>query len=368
MIWILLATPIAFFALGLTAFFYLAPQIGGLPQGKRLQRLQASPNYRKGKFHNLEETIMKMPPGMIPKIIWDSNKPGVEREPTGPIPNLAFDREKWIAIEASETAVCWLGHSSLMLKIDGRTFLFDPVFGKRASMFSFAGPKHFTYAHPIQVSDLPPIDALILSHDHYDHLDYPTVIQLKGRVDRIYTALGVGAHFEKWGFPIEQIVELDWWEELAFDDRIRLVATPSRHFSGRGLTTRFSTLWSSWVIAGSRHKVFFGSDSGYHSGFKKIGEQYGPFDLTLLECGAYSKYWPEIHNTPEEAAQAHLDLRGKTLTPIHWAKFSLAQHAWTEPAERLSREAERKNIALALPRIGQIFLLDGELPQEVWWK
>jgi L-ascorbate metabolism protein UlaG (beta-lactamase superfamily) len=368
MIWIFLVAPLALFAVGLTAFFKLAPQVGGNPDERRRKRMQAAPNYRDGKFFNVDEIEMSMSPGRIVQLIRDSNKKGVEREPKAPLPALAFDRARWEAAGAAKTAFCWFGHSSFMLKIDGLTFLFDPVFGQRASMFSFMGPRHFDYANHPRVADLPEIDVLILTHDHYDHLDYPTIIQMKDKVSRVYTALGVGAHLEKWGYDPAKITELLWWEEADVNDRIRLACTPTRHFSGRGLTNRFSTLWSSWVIAGSRHKIFFGSDSGYHGGFQQIGEQYGPFDLTLLECGAYSRHWPDVHNTPEEAVQAHLDLKGKALMPIHWAKFNLAQHAWTEPVARLRREAQIHQVEVTTPRIGEVVLLEKPLPQAAWWE
>ena len=366
--WILLATPLALFAIGLTAFFNFAPQVGGNPKGKRLKRIQAAPNNRDGKFFNTEETKMSMPAGTILKLLRESMKKDAKRAPQIAIPTLAFDCEKWNSISKNETAFCWFGHSSFMLKIEGRTLLFDPVFGPRASMFSFMGPKHFEYTNHPQVSDLPAVDILILTHDHYDHLDYPTILQLKGNVKQVYASLGVGAHLEKWGFASEQIQELNWWDEVDIDDNLKLACTPSRHFAGRGLTNRFSTLWSSWVIAGSQQKIFFGSDSGYHPDFKRIGEKHGPFDLTLLECGAYSPYWPEIHNTPEEAIQAHLDLGGKILLPIHWAKFDLAQHPWTEPVERLRKQAQTENVSITTPQIGAIVTLDDDLPRKAWWK
>ena len=363
---ILLALAFLFF-LALFLFFRLAPQIGGQPNGERLHKMQSFSHYKDGKFHNTEPTDMTMGPAKIVQIIRASSKSGVQREPKRTIPTQAFDQEAWKTVPSQEIGLCWFGHSSLLLKVNGQTLLIDPVFGKRASMFSFLGPKRFDYSHHTELEELPKLDALILSHDHYDHLDYSTIKKMVTGNLPVFTKLGVGSHLEKWGMDPKRIHELGWWQEMNFQG-FRMISVPSRHFSGRGLTNRFSTLWGAWIFDNGEQKVFFGSDSGYFPGFKEIGERFGPFDLSLLECGAYSKFWPEIHMMPEETLKAHQDLGGKVLMPIHWGKFNLAQHAWTEPVERLQAAAQKQNSTVMTPQIGEIVTLNDRLPQEPWWK
>ena len=235
-------------------------------------------------------------------------------------------------------------------------------------MFSFMGPKHFDYSHRTGLDELPDIDAVILSHDHYDHLDYETMLILKEKVDHFYMPLGVGAHFEKWGFDKDQIHELDWWDSIAFNDHLNFTLTPTRHFSGRGFSDRNKTLWGSWVIRGEENKIFFGGDSGYFSGFKEIGDRLGPFDLTFLESGAYNENWAQIHMMPEETVQASIDLGGQVLMPIHWGKFNLSLHPWKEPIQRLTSKAEELNVQVATPEVGELMIISKNIPQKRWWE
>ncbi|SNT00170.1 L-ascorbate metabolism protein UlaG, beta-lactamase superfamily [Ekhidna lutea] len=354
---------------GVIIFFQTAPQIGGKPKGERLDRMQSASNFKDGVFVNTLETKMDMSFADVRKTLAHylfadkTNKSPRKTIETRPFNSVAFNN-------AADTGIfmTWFGHSSILLKVDGVTILFDPVLkGERASMFSFMGPKRFSYTEYPAIEDLPEVDAVIISHDHYDHLDYPTIKLLKDKVDRFYMPLGVGAHFESWGVPKENITELEWWQEAKFGE-LTLALTPTRHFSGRSFGDRFHTLWGSWVILGKKERVYFSGDSGYFSGFKEIGERYGPFDLTFMECGAYNESWSEIHMFPEQTAQAHLDLKGELLMPIHWGKFDLALHPWKESVQRLHKKAAEENIKLFTPEIGQLISIQNGIETERWWE
>lgn len=350
-------------------FFRLAPQIGGKPEGERLNRMQATSNYQDGKFSNTVETKMDMSFSDVRKtlahyLFADKST----KSPRKQIDVQLFNSPAFEQAPDTGVVMSWFGHSSILLKVDGTTILFDPVLeGKRASMFTFMGPKRFPYSEYPEVTDLPKIDAVIISHDHYDHLDYPTIKLLKEKVSRFYMPLGVGAHFESWGVPKENIVELEWWQEASLAD-LTVALTPTRHFSGRGFGDRFHTLWGSWVILGKNERIYFSGDSGYFPGFKEIGEKYGPFDLTFMECGAYNEAWSEIHMFPEQTAQAHLDLKGKLLMPIHWGKFDLALHPWKESVNRLAKKANEENIQLFTPEVGKLVSIQSSDNTERWWK
>lgn len=350
--------------LALVLYFAFAPMVGSNPKGERLARIQASPNYRDGKFQNVVETDMDMTIGTMAKVMWEFATGAEGREPKDTLPTVPFDRAAWEAVPDTSIATAWFGHSSLLIKVDGLTFLCDPVFGERASTFSFMGPKRFSYQQHMSVDLLPKVDVVLLSHDHYDHLDHGTILRLKDK--RFIVPLGVGAHLEHWGVPAANITEKDWWEAVDLGP-VKLTLTPSRHFSGRGMTNRFSTLWGAWAIEGRSKKVYFGADSGYSPTFKEVGERFGPFDLVLLECGAYNERWSNIHMMPEETAQAAVDLKAKVLMPIHWGKFSLAMHPWKEPIERVSVKAAELGIPLLTPRIGRIVNGPDVGLSERWW-
>ncbi len=352
---------------GVFIFFYTAPQIGGVPEGERLERMKKATNFKDGIFFNTVETNMDMPFSTLRKVLAHylfADKS--DKSPKASIWTQPFNAELFENLSDSVIGMNWFGHSSILLKVDGVTILTDPVLkGKRASMFSFMGPQRFLYDEYSKVEDLPAIDAVIISHDHYDHLDYPTIQLLKEHVSRFYVPLGVGAHFEKWGVPEESIIELEWWDEVELNG-VKLALTPTRHFSGRAIRDRFKTLWGSWVILGKSKRVYFSGDSGYFPGFKDIGEKYGPFDLTFMECGAYNEGWSEIHMFPEETAQAHLDVKGKLLMPIHWGKFDLSLHPWKESVERLDKKAQEEDIELFTPEIGQLITLEDQTAK--WWE
>ncbi|MBA3828678.1 MAG: MBL fold metallo-hydrolase [Taibaiella sp.] len=305
-----------------------------------------------GSFWNTLRKYMTVKAEVIPKI-----KPGP----------FHTDAAIYNTAPASGLRITWIGHSSLLIEIDGRRLLTDPVWAQRASPVSFAGPRRFFDA-PIELENLPALDAIILSHDHYDHLDRDAIIKLVHFTDApAYCSLGVAMHLVKWGMPAARITEMDWMDSTTISN-LTLTALPARHFSGRGMTHRNETLWSSFVIKGDKHNIYFGADSGFHEGFKEIGDKYGPFDLTLLEIGAYNENWADIHMGPENAANAHIALMGKVMMPIHWGTFNLALHAWTEPVERLLQYAAEKNITLMLPVPG----IPTEVPTATynseWWK
>lgn len=366
--WItVLAVPLAM-ALAVILYFRTAPRIGGDPAGERIERIRALTNHRSGKLHNLEPTDMNMPFTVMLKVMWTMLKGADGREPKAPLPTVRFDREAWERVPSDEVAICWFGHSCVLIKLNGLTFLTDPVFGERASTFSFAGPKRFPVTERITVEQLPPIDVLLLSHDHYDHLCYETILQLMAsrKLARVIAALGVGAHLEKWGMPAALITECAWWDEVMAGP-VKLTFAPTRHFTGRGLTNRFSTLWGSFVLEGTE-RLYFGADSGYSRTFQELGARFGRFDLALLECGAYSEHWPQIHMFPEATEQAARDLHAQLLMPIHWAQFALGLHPWKESIERITKRAGETGLPLFTPRIGRIITAPSAAQSERWWE
>ncbi|NWA01681.1 MBL fold metallo-hydrolase [Pseudomonas gingeri] len=316
-----------------------------------------------GQFRNLAPT----PQGGLGKtlgIFWKMlfQKPRNTR-PASRVPVAALSREQLLA--APDFSVFRLGHSTLLLKLHGKFWLTDPVFVERASPVQWAGPKRF-HQPPISLEELPPIEAVILSHNHYDHLDYKTVLQLAEKTEHFLAPLGVGDQLVKWGIPAGKVQQLDWWEETTVDG-IRFAATPSQHFSGRTLFDNNQTLWASWVMIVDDVRIFFSGDSGYFDGFKQIGEHYGPFDLTLMETGAYNVDWPHVHMQPEQSLQAHLDLKGRWLLPIHNGTFDLAFHAWHEPFDRILALAWERNVAITTPQMGEGFNLLQPHRGRAWW-
>ena len=283
--------------------------------------------------------------------------------PTRAVPVQALSRAQLLA--APDDTLFRLGHSTLLLKLNGHFFLTDPVFSERASPVQWAGPKRF-HQPPISIAELPPIKAVILSHDHYDHLDHAAVLALAAKTEHFVTPLGVGDTLVKWGVPKAKVQQFDWWQGLTIDG-VRLVATPSQHFSGRGLFDGNQTLWASWVIEAPELRVFFSGDSGYFDGFKQIGEKYGPFDVTMIETGAYDKLWPDVHMQPEQTLQAHLDLQGKWLMPVHNGTFDLGLHVWHEPFDRITALAAKRGVNLATPQMGEAVDLKQPQRGEKWW-
>lgn len=263
--------------------------------------------------------------------------------------------------------VTWLGHSSSLVELEGMRLLIDPVWGQRASPFSFAGVKRF-HPPPLPFEQLPDIDAVLISHDHYDHLDRETVMKLASQPIAWFVPLGVGSHLQYWGVAPEQITELDWWNSARLGP-VELTSVPARHDSGRSIffTDRQNTLWCGWSIRGERRSVFYSGDTGMHHGFRQVGQRLGPFDISLIEIGAYDALWADHHMGPEQAVQAHLHVQANILLPVHWGTFQLAPHSWTEPIERLTRAAEQWGVSYALPKPGQSVDPEHSIPQEAWW-
>lgn len=333
-------------------------------QGLRLERVRASKQFDGSVFRNPTGAKPGLKGNPLP-VLGEFFFGGGQRMPPGPLP-LVRPHESWRERMHSGLRVTWLGHSTVLLEIDGFTILTDPVFGERASPLKFAGPKRF-HPVPATIDELPPVDVVLLSHDHYDHLCRDTMVQLVAKKMPIVTSLGVGARLEAMGIAPERIHELDW-DEFVDIRGVRITATPCQHFSGRGTGDRNKTLWSSWVIRTDRRKVFFSGDTGLTDQFKDIGTRHGPFELILLEVGAFHESWGDIHLGPENALTAFQMLGGGTLLPVHWGTFNLALHDWDEPAETILRLAAEKNLRVLTPRIGQVFepvYVDGPTP---WWK
>ncbi len=321
-----------------------------------------SPAWHNGRFRNVASTRAASL-GEVRKAFRAHR--GQRRKPQGPLPVVTVRQDVLSGPASQALQVTWLGHSSVLIEIDGLRLLTDPVLSERASPVPFAGPKRFT-PPALAVAQLPPIDAVILSHDHYDHLDRDTIRALADRVGHFYTTLGVGQRLIAWGVDAKRVTELDWWQETRFGP-LTLAATPAQHFSGRGLRDGNATLWASWVVLGTQERLFFSGDTGMHEGFAQIGERYGPFDLTLVECGAYSQTWPNVHMQPEQSIAAHRLVRGKTMMPVHWGTFDLAFHRWDEPAERIRALAAEQGVHLVQPRPGETVGPDTAL-QSPWWR
>lgn len=299
-------------------------------------------------------------------ILRDLLKGRQKRTPEGPIPISYIDT--LLRPESNTAKAIWFGHSTVLLEIEGKRLLLDPVFSEYPSPFPFIGGKRFSKAVPIELDQLLPVDIVLVSHDHYDHLDYETIMQIKGKTDLFCVPAGVGRRLEKWGIDQGKIKEFDWWKE-ADCAGLTLACTPAQHFSGRSMFDRNKTLWCSWAIIGQENKVFFSGDGGYGSHFRQIGKKYGPFDLTLMECGQYDERWAAIHMLPEQTVQAHLDVAGKLLLPIHWGAFSLAFHAWTDPVERALKSAKEHQVRITTPRIGEAIFADvANYPAARWWR
>jgi len=295
-----------------------------------------------------------------------------ERVPKRELPVIHQAASSYANEPASRLRATWMGHATTLVEIDGKRVVTDPIWSDRCSPSQWIGPKRF-FPPPIALQELPKIDVAVVSHDHYDHLDMNTAQALANNGTQFVVPLGVGAHLEAWGIAPTQIVELDW-NETATVAELRFTATPARHYSGRNPLFRDNTQWASWVVQGRAHNFFFSGDSGYFSGFKEIGTQYGPFDLSLIKIGACDVTWPDIHMTPEEAVQVHADIRGKLLLPVHWGTFNLAFHAWNDPAERVLNAAIRAGAALVVPRPGELVeptlvsAQDGRAPADAWWR
>ncbi|MES5818028.1 MBL fold metallo-hydrolase [Streptomyces sp. RG80] len=343
------------------------------PSGERLARIRRSPHFKDGVFQNPGGVARIRPSAStveFAKVFFDKDE-RPRRAPGGRIPVHPTTLADIARPPATGLRLTWMGHSSVLAEIDGQRVLFDPVWGERCSPFPFAGPKRLHPA-PLPLAALGPVDVVVISHDHYDHLDMPSIKALAGTDTLFAVPLGVGAHLEHWGVSADRLRELDWHEATKVGG-LTLTATPARHFCGRGLRNTQHTLWASWVVAGDRHRVYHSGDTGYFDGFKDIGAEFGPFDATMIQIGAYSDFWPDIHMTPEEGMRAHLDLQGGPsagpMLPIHWATFNLATHPWADPGEGTLAAARREGAQIAVPRPGEPFEPTAEtVPVEPWWR
>jgi L-ascorbate metabolism protein UlaG (beta-lactamase superfamily) len=339
--------------------------IGGDPE-EIAAACQGSPNYHDGVFANLEPASGRVMSREEQRLILWELIGGGESRPKVPIP---LGAPAIYRGDASPLAVSWFGHSTALVEIDGYRVLTDPVWSNRCSPSDVVGPQRL-HPPPVQLEGLPAVDAVIISHDHYDHLDIDTVMALV-RMQRapFLVPLGVGAHLRAWGVPETRIIELDW-NQSAKVGELSVICVPARHFSGR-LFTRNNTLWASWALVGPSHRAYFGGDTGYTKSFAQIGADHGPFDLTLLPVGAYNTAWPDIHMNPEEAVRAHLDVTDSgsgLLVPIHWGTFRLAPHPWAEPVERVLKAAELEHVQVAVPTPGQRIDPSGPLRFSPWWR
>ena len=335
--------------------------MGARPAGARLERAQRSPAYRAGAFHNTSRGTSSMPSGQR-DVLRRFRENSETRRPSQPIPLVSTPH----APRTEGVHVTWFGHASCLVELDGVRLLMDPVWSERCSPSQYLGPRRL-HAVPVPLSGLGRIDAVVISHDHYDHLDMDTVRRLADLTDAVFLVpLGVGAHLDAWGVPADRVLECDW--EEGHDVRgVRVTAVEAQHFSGRGLR-RDGTLWTSWVLSGRAGRVFFSGDTGFFDGYARLGAEHGPFDISLMAVGAYDPAWRDIHLDPEEAVEATLLLRGGLLVPIHWCTFVLAPHPWAEPVERLLVAAASQGVPVAVPRVGD--RVDAADPPglDAWWE
>ena len=344
--------------------FMKLPKFGKISSGERLKIIEASPNFKAGKFQNLTftpdltegETYFKI----IRKVLFEKDK---RNKPKDRIPSLKTDL---LQLDPTENSIVWFGHSSYFIQVEGKTILVDPVFSGAASPIKIT-TKSFDGSDVYTVNDIPEIDLLLLSHDHWDHLDYETVLLLKSKVKKIITGLGTGSHLDFWGFDPDSIIEKDWNETVDLGNGFMITTTPARHFSGRSLI-RNKAMWLSFVLQTPKRKLYLGGDSGFDTHFEAIGKEFGPFDLAILECGQYNESWKYIHMFPEELITASKNLNAKVVMPVHWGKFALANHAWDEPIIRVSKAAEKANLPLLTPMIGQKVNLDAPGTFDKWWE
>jgi L-ascorbate metabolism protein UlaG (beta-lactamase superfamily) len=340
----------------------LRKSFGKNPKGKYLERIKQSPNYKNNTFQNLSQTDAISKDSSFLKTGKEFLNKSKNVEPQREIP---FVKTNLNTIGTTEPAIIWFGHSSYLIRINGKNILVDPVFSGNASPFSFM-IKAFKGSDEYSEKDMPQIDLLIITHDHYDHLDYKTITKLTQKIKQVYCPLGVGSHLMYWGIEESIITEFDWWDQHSFTADINIIAAPARHYTGRGIV-RSKMLWCSFILKTNTHTIYIGGDSGYDTHFKLIGEKYGPFDIALLEAGQYNTSWPHIHMMPEETVQACIDLKAKVLFPIHWAKFALAMHDWNEPIKRVLKKAEELHVIVTTPLIGEVVVLNQIKPHTNWW-
>lgn len=338
--------------------------LGARATGEHLEALAASPQWTEGRFH---APLQPKRPDLWGAVVDHATNRGIERVPRQPLPVIDRRRREFEEAPPTGLRVTWLGHSTLLVELDGKRVLFDPVFSDRVSPVSFAGPKRF-HRSPLPIDELPPLDAVAITHDHYDHLDYPAVLALAKLNVPFIVPLGVGAHLEHWGVPRERITEVDWWQATDVAG-LTLVATPARHFSGRSplFVDRDASLWCGFALIGDRQRMYYSGDTGMFPGFADIGERLGPFDVVMMESGAYNANWCDVHIGPEQGVLAAQMANARLFMPVHWGTFDLAVHAWTEPAERAWLAARRAGLPIHVPRPGESFEPSDPPEMRRWW-
>lgn len=336
------------------------PVFGRTVSKTQLEHFNSQPNYINGVFENQSPTPTLPPDVSYWKILGAMIRGNKLGAPSKALPTAEPD-----FTSSAETKITWFGHSSYLIQVDHLNIMVDPVFSERPSPFQFIGTKRFEGTNFANVEDLPALDVVLITHDHYDHLDYQAILKLKNKTKTFVTSLGVGSHLKAWGVSADQLIELGWNEEVILPNNLVFTAVPARHFSGRQFT-RNLTLWSSFVLKTKNQKLYLGGDSGYDQHFKTIGQKFGPFDLAILECGQYNEMWPLIHMFPEEGVEASIDLQARKLLPVHWGKYKLALHNWDEPINRMVKAAAIKNVEVITPMLGETFLLSNA-PTKHWW-
>ena len=337
----------------------LLKQFGGKITKEILEEYKKSPNWRAGTFKNLVETSMdfklKRMPGFIYRQIFDRKI----RQPAQPLPIIPFDKKAFLndTVHPEKAKFIWYGHSALLFRIHQKTILLDPMLGPDCSPIAPFTTGRFSENTLDLIDHFPEIDLMLITHDHYDHLDLASIQKLKGKTKKYFVGLGVKRHLVAWGISPEIITEFDWWDDTSFNN-IEITYTPTRHFSGRGLLDRDRSLWGGWSIRTPTEKIWFSGDGGYGEHFKAVGKKLGPFDFGFMECGQYNENWPMTHLFPEDSVQAALDAGVQKAMPVHWAGFALAQHSWTEPVERFLAKAEALELEVVLPRLGAISTAD----------
>lgn len=352
-------------ALAVFIFLWTSPQVGRAPSKAQLAEYDKTDHHKDGKFFNYEHTPMPMPGW---RAMWEFMKTDPKRSPSINIEVQKIDSLEIVGRKGGPSQVTWFGHSAFLVEMDGKIILLDPMLGEKPSPHPWFGSARYNKDLPLAIEKHPEIDAVLFSHDHYDHLDYPTVMKIKDRVKAWYVPLGLDNHLMRWGVDSNRIFVADWWD--SFDaNGLQFTSAPARHFSGRSLGDQSNTLWCSWILESDAEKIYFSGDGGYGSHFKEIGERHGPFDLAMMECGQYHEAWSNIHMMPEETVQAGIDVEAKVIMPIHWGAFTLALHSWTDPIERAKAEATAKGIPLTSPAIGETFQLGQETyPNSEWWE
>ncbi len=340
-------------------------QFGGKVTKELQSQYEESENWKDGKFQNLEETEMDISFWKLPEVIY-KQLTKEDQKPKATLPIIPFDKSAFLA-PADQAKFIWYGHSVVLMRLNGQTILIDPMLGSNTTPIAPISNTRFSKNSLSLIDSFPEIDLILLTHDHYDHLDYDSIQLLKHKTKKYYVALGLKRHLVRWGVEADLITEFDWWNDAMLED-IQITFTPTRHFSGRGLTDRAKCLWGGWVFKTEKENIWFSGDGGYGQHFKTIGERFGPFDFAFMECGQYNDDWRPIHMFPDECVQAALDAQVKKAMPVHWAGFSLSyQHTWTDPAEEFVQFSKEKELTYLLPPLGKLFTYTDTI-QEKWWR